>query len=215
MLTGPIFAPLSGAIRKIVVFLHGYGSNGANLIDIAEIWSKQLPDTLFIAPNAPYPCDISALGYQWFGLPDLNPFNVRQGLDSIAPTIRSYITKLATDHKLTPKDIALVGFSQGAILSFEMLFQIPGLGGIIDYSGAFYAPTSTEPPKDAPPVLLVHGTADTVVPYAAMLHAQAQLSLYDVTVETHTCAGMGHSIDDAGLRVGINYLKKVLFQKAS
>jgi phospholipase/carboxylesterase len=86
---------------------------------------------------------------------------------------------------------------------------VPGLGGIIGYSGAFYPPASLDRPKDAPSILLVHGTADTVVPYAALFQAQTQIQLYGVTVTTQTCNGLGHSIDDIGLRVGREYLQGV------
>lgn len=208
MLTGSSLAPLSGIIRKIVIFLHGYGSDGANLIDISHEWSKHLPDTLFVSPNAPYRCDVSPLGYQWFGLSDFNPLNIRQGLDDVAPTVTKYIHHLMSTYKLEEKDIALVGFSQGCILSLEMIFHIPSLAGVVGYSGAFYPPLSIERPKNAAPVLLVHGTVDTVVPYGAMLQAQTQLSMYGVDVDAETCVGLGHSIDDVGLKRGLEHLKK-------
>jgi phospholipase/carboxylesterase len=212
VLTGPIRSPLSGIIRKIVVFLHGYGATGDDLINIADQWATHLPDTLFVAPHAPDVCEMSPLGYQWFGLADFNPLNIRQGMDTAAPFITHYVKQLMAEHKLEAKDIAFVGFSQGSMLAMDMLFQIPGLGGVIGYSGAFYPPASLDRPNDAPPILLVHGTADTIVPYAALLQAQAQLQLYGVKITTQTCNGLGHSIDDVGLRVGREYLQKALFQ---
>ncbi|MES2607785.1 MAG: dienelactone hydrolase family protein [Pseudomonadota bacterium] len=215
MLTGPVLSPVSGIIRKIVIFLHGYGATGDDLIDIGAQWAKHLPDTLFVSPHAPDVCEMSPLGYQWFGLQDFNPLNIRQGMDSAAPIITHYIKNLMAEHKLEAKDIALVGFSQGSMLAMDMVFQISGLGGIVGYSGAFYPPALLDRPKDSPPILLVHGTADTVVPYAALLHAQTQLQLYGVKVTPQTCNGLGHSIDDLGLRVGREYLYKALFQGTS
>ncbi|MES2253063.1 MAG: dienelactone hydrolase family protein [Pseudomonadota bacterium] len=209
MLTGPILSPVSGIIRKIVVFLHGYGAAGDDLINIGHQWATHLPDTLFVAPNAPDVCEMSPLGYQWFGLQDFNPLNIRQGMDTAAPLITGYVKHLMIEHKLEAKDIALVGFSQGSMLVMDMVFRIPGLGGIVGYSGAFYPPASLDRPKDAPTVLLVHGTADTVVPYAALFQAQTQLQLYGVNVTPQTCNGLGHSIDDIGLRVGRDYLKRM------
>jgi len=210
VLTGPIISPASNIIRKIVIFLHGYGATGDDLIDIAHQWAVHLPDTLFVAPNAPDVCEMSPLGYQWFGLQDFNPLNIRQGMDTAAPLVAVYIKNLMAEHKLGAKDIALVGFSQGSMLAMDMVFHVTGLGGIVGYSGAFYPPSSLDRPRDAPTVLLVHGTADTVVPYAALLHAQTQLQLYGVNVTPQTCNGLGHSIDDLGLRVGRDYLKRMI-----
>ncbi len=209
MLTGPILSPVSGIIRKIVIFLHGYGATGDDLIDIGAQWARYLPDTLFVSPHAPDVCEMSPLGHQWFGLQDFNPLNIRQGMDTAAPLVAGYVKNLMVEHKLEAKDIALVGFSQGCMLAMDMVFHVPGLGGIIGYSGAFYPPASLDRPKDAPPILLVHGTADTVVPYAALFQAQTQLQLYGVKVTPQTCNGLGHSIDDVGLRVGREYLQRV------
>jgi phospholipase/carboxylesterase len=210
VLSGPSVSPVSGIVKKIVIFLHGYGATGDDLIDIADSWSSRLPNTLFVAPHAPEMCETSAFGRQWFGLSDFNPLNIRQGLDTAAPILVKYINTLMTEHKLTAKDIALVGFSQGAILALDIIFHIKGLGGIIGYSGAFYPPATLDHPNDPPKILLVHGTNDTVVPYAAMLHAQTQLDLFDVTVTPHTCNGVGHTIDSSGIRVGCEYLVKIL-----
>ncbi len=209
MLTGPILSPVSGIIRKIVIFLHGYGATGDDLIDIGAQWARHLPDTLFVSPHAPDVCEMSPLGRQWFGLSDFNPLNIRQGMDTAAPQIAVYVKHLMAEHKLEAKDIAIVGFSQGSMLAMDMIFHLSGLGGIVGYSGAFYPPASLDRPKDAPPILLVHGTADTVVPYAALFQAQTQLQLYGVKVTPQTCNGLGHSIDDTGLRVGREYLQRV------
>lgn len=210
MLSGPLLSPLSGIIRKIVIFLHGYGASGDDLIDIGARWASHLPDTLFVSPHAPDVCEMSPLGYQWFGLQDFNPLNVRHGMDTAAPKIAHYIKNLMTEHKLEAKDIAIVGFSQGSMLAMDMLFHVPGLGGIVGYSGAFYPPASFDRPLNPPSILLVHGTADTVVPYAALPQAQTQLQLYGVKVTPHTCNGLGHSIDEIGLRVGRDYLQHAL-----
>ena len=215
MLTGPSSTPVSGTIRKIVIFLHGYGASGDDLINIADGWATHLPDTLFVAPHAPDICEMSPLGYQWFGLQDFNPLNIRQGMDTAAPLLTQYVKHLMAEHSLEAKDIALVGFSQGSMLVMDMLFRVPGLGGIVGYSGAFYPPASLDRPSDAPPILLVHGTADTVVPYAALLQAQAQLQMYGVKVTAQTCNGLAHSIDNTGLRVGREYLQQRLFHADS
>ncbi len=212
MINGPSRIPASGSVRKIIVFLHGYGASGDDLIDIANEWSDRLPDTLFVSPHAPDVCDVSPSGYQWFGLKDFNPLNIRQGLESAAPIVCHYIEHLMDKYTITANDIALVGFSQGSILAMELLFRIPNLGGILGYSGAFYPPKSLERPLNPPNVLLVHGTADMVVPFGALYQAQMQLQMFGVDVHTHVCEGLGHSIDTTGLTVGCTYLYQSLFQ---
>jgi phospholipase/carboxylesterase len=225
MLYGPSVEPTSGSIKRIVIFLHGYGASGSNLIDIADEWKHALSDTLFVAPNAPERCDVSPSGYQWFGLADFNPFNIAQGLDRTTPKLHAYITHLMQTHKVAAKDIALVGFSQGTILSLNMLFSDITLGCIVGYSGAFYPPINIEqinkslsnnsvqsPISTHSAVLLVHGTHDTVVPYAAMHQAQMALSAYKIKIETHTCHGLEHSIDHEGLKEGIKFLTKHLIK---
>lgn len=99
MLTGPSLSPVSGIIRKIVIFLHGYGATGDDLIDIGAQWAKHMPDTLFVSPHAPDVCEMSPLGYQWFGLADFNPLNIRQGMDTAAPQIAVYVKHLMDEHK--------------------------------------------------------------------------------------------------------------------
>ncbi len=203
----PLFSPVSGHVKRIVVFLHGYGSNGADMIELAHEFAPQLPDTLFIAPHALEKSDIAADGYQWFGLPDFNPFNIRQGLDRATPQLIVFLLDLLQHYKLSPKDMALIGFSQGCILALDTLFATLNVGAIIGYSGAFYPPTlQTTLKAQYAPVLLVHGTNDTVVPYTAMLQAQTALHALNVSVQTLTCNGLEHSINYDGIRAGIHFL---------
>ncbi|MCX7338759.1 MAG: dienelactone hydrolase family protein [Alphaproteobacteria bacterium] len=215
MLSGPEYNPNPGKpIQKIVVFLHGYGASGDDLLSLGEAWESSLPNTLFIAPNAPDRCDMNMDGYQWFGLQDFSPFNVRSGLDRVRPTLVRYLKNLLTKHTLNTHDLALVGFSQGTILALEMLFALPGLGAVLGYSGAFYPPPVFEPPLHSAlgntNVMLVHGTADMVVPYSALLQASAQLNLYGIQAQTHTCDGVGHTIDFKGLELGGEFLGRNL-----
>lgn len=192
----------------MVLFLHGYGSNGLDLLEIGGNWKSSLPNTAFFAPNAIELCEINPFGesYQWFGLKDFNPLNIRAGLDKARPHLTRYIKRLLSDYRLLPSDLIIVGFSQGTMMALDMLFGIARLGGIICYSGAFYPPENAQPLSNSQ-VLLVHGTTDMVVPYPAMQLAQKQLRQYGLNVMTHTCPDLGHSIDEAGLMMGLDFIK--------
>ncbi len=207
MLSGSHKLPLSGkAPRQLVVFLHGYGADGANLIDIADYWQEMLPEAEFLSPNAPQPCEMNPMGYQWFGLQDFSPTNVRQGLENAAPILCSYLQSALADRQLTPAQLALVGFSQGTMMALEMMFHLPGIRAILGYSGAFYPPIARLVPPPVPEVFLIHGDGDMVVPYTALDIARQQLTQFNVPVRTHTCKGLGHFIDGPGVQLGGQFL---------
>ena len=194
------------APQKLVVLLHGYGSNGDDLLEIAKIWQPNLTNTAFFSPNAIEPSEVNpGSGYQWFGLADFDPTNIRAGLDKARPHLNRFLKRLLAEHRLQPCDLIIVGFSQGAMLALDMLYTIARLGGVIGYSGSFYPPLNTAP-LSTPPVLLVHGTADLVVPYLSLQLAQNQLRTLGVNVMTKTCPGLAHSIDEAGLMAGLDFI---------
>lgn len=213
MLTEVHILPKSGKKPKqLVVFLHGYGSNGDDLIALGESWVDLLPDAEFISPNAPEACDINPVGYQWFGIRDFNPYNIRAGLDHARPLLIKYLKHLLEVREMNPSQLALVGFSQGTMMALDAIFALPGLRAVVGYSGTFYAPIAQSIPGDSPEVLLVHGDADMTVPYAAFSEAIRQLSLFGIHARDHTCPGLGHGIDTKGLAVGGEFLKEI-FEK--
>lgn len=210
MLTGPQRKWQTGnSPQKLVVLLHGYGSNGDNLIDLADMWQPSLPQVVFHSPHAIEPCEAMPFGYQWFGLKDFSPFNMRQGLDKAAPILKTYLEHLLTTYHLNSSDLVLVGFSQGTIMALEMMFYLPGLAGIIGYAGAFYPPSFKAVLGHKPDVLLVHGTADMVVPYPLMIESYTQLQRLGLSPRTYTCTGLGHSIDVEGITQGGQFLQDV------
>lgn len=210
MLSGAQRLPKTGrSPQQLVVLLHGYGADGANLIDLADYWADSLPNAEFIAPNAPEPCDINSLGYQWFGLSDFSPTTVRQGIDRAAPTLKKYLLSLLVERQMSPSQLALIGFSQGTIMALEMMFHLPGLKTIVGYSGAFYPPSSKRLTPPYPEIFLVHGDMDTVVPYSAFEWANKQLQQLGVTPHIHTCKGLGHSIDAEGAVLGDQFLTHI------
>lgn len=208
---GASLKPRSGAPpRKIVLLLHGFGSSGTDMIALAPHWQDALPDTLFLAPHAPQRCGMMGAGYQWWGLSGFAPSALAAGAASAAPAIDAFIDRKLTEYELTEADLALVGFSQGTMMALHIGLRRPRkVAAVVGYSGMLTATTGlahADIPK--PPVLLIHGTADPVVPIAAMHMAQSELGRLGVEVTTHTSYGIAHSVDPVGLRLGRDFVAK-------
>lgn len=212
-LTGPVAGPLrEGRPKHLVILLHGYGANGDDLIGLAPVWAPVLPDTLFVAPNAPYPCDMNPFGFQWFGISNLNPDIMLEGARGVAPTLDAFLTEQMARHDLDESKTALVGFSQGTMMALHVgLRRARPFAGIVGYSGALPgAAVLREEMKSRAPVLLIHGDADPMVPVQALHLAEQQLQALKVPVQTHVCPGLEHGIDEAGVELGARFLMKVL-----
>ena len=167
-LTGPMLLPASGeAPTKLVVFLHGYGADGNDLIDIGKAWAPHMPATAFISPHAPSPCGMAPFGREWFPLPRLSPDEYSKGVYLAADPLNQFITDQAALHQLPMNRIALVGFSQGTMMALHVGFRLPDtLAGILGYSGALAAPENlVSELKSRPPVSLIHGDADEIIPF--------------------------------------------------
>jgi phospholipase/carboxylesterase len=212
-LSGPSHPPQSGGKpKRLVILLHGLGADGNDLIGLAPYWAPLLPDAEFLSPNAPFPCDMAPYGYQWLSARDPSPEARLAGARAAGAILDAFITEELEKRDLTESDLALVGFSQGTMMS---LFVGPRrarpLAGIVGFSGRLIAPELlAEEIRSQPAILLVHGTDDPMVSYDSMAEAEAALKAYGVAVETLTCPGIGHSIDNDGLRRGGQFLQRVL-----
>lgn len=212
-LSGPSRAPTAGGKPKqLVILLHGLGADGNDLIGLAPYWAPLLPQAEFVSPNAPFPCDMAAYGFQWFSAQDRSPPAVLAGVRAAAPMLDAFIDEALAERELKDRDMALVGFSQGTMMSlFVGLRRSQPAAGIVGYSGRLLAPELLASELRARPrILLVHGSEDPLVSYASLAAAEAALSGAGLSVETLTCPGIGHSIDEEGLRRGGQFLKDVL-----
>src|SRR6516162_3483080 len=202
-LSGPCRPPASGGRpSRLVILLHGLGADGNDLIGLAPYWARLLPNAEFLSPNAPFPCDMAPYGYQWFSSQDRSREAVLGGVRAAAPILDAFIDEVLAERGLSPRDLTLVGFSQGTMMSlFVGLRRDEPVAGIVGFSGRLLAPDLlAQELRSRPPVFLVHGTDDPLVPYTSLAEAEAALKAADVPVETVTSVGIGHSIDNEGLR---------------
>lgn len=212
-LEGPEHAPASGgAPKKIVLLLHGLGADGNDLIGLAPHIAPALPDAVFLSPHAPFPCDMAPYGRQWFSLQDRAPASILRGVQAARPILDAYIDAQLQRFGLEESDLALLGFSQGTMMS---LFTAPRRGqavaGVLGYSGALVgAELLAAEARTRPPVMLIHGDADDIVPVQASQAAKAALQAQGFAVELHVRPGLPHSLDEQGLVLGVNFLRKVL-----
>ncbi|MEI7805130.1 MAG: prolyl oligopeptidase family serine peptidase [Hyphomicrobiales bacterium] len=214
-LDGPRLEPKAGEARQLVVFLHGYGADGNDLIDVGRAWQPMLPNAAFVSPHAPRPCGQSPSGREWFPLTFRDPNERWVGVNAAAPVLESFLNAELTRRKLPPSALALVGFSQGTMMSLHAgLRRAVAPAAIVGYSGMLVLPPDPDPEKFAaeiksrPPVLLIHGDSDDLIPVQAVFHAAQGLAALEVPAEWHISPGTGHGIDQEGLRHGGEFLAK-------
>ncbi len=205
-------AASGGAPKHAVIFLHGLGDSGAGgLLEIGRIWSASLPDTEFLCPDAPFPFAGGFDGRQWFDLSDMSMPAMLKGAKTALPYLDEYIDHVLARRKLPPGKLALAGFSQGTIMAlYAGPRRAPPVAGILGYSGILVgAETLAAEKKSAPPVLLIHGAMDEVVPYAFEEMSAEGLRRAGIPVERISRPGLGHGIDDAGIAEGLRFLQRV------
>jgi len=214
-LDGPRLEPTSGQAKRLVVFLHGYGADGNDLIDIGRAWQGLLPDTAFVSPHAPEPCGQAPVGRQWFPLFTRAPNERWEGVNKAGPGIDAFLDAELARRKLAPSALALVGFSQGTMMALHAgLRRAVPVAAIVGYSGIFVLPEKAKPEavageiKSKPPVLLIHGAQDDLIPAQALFQSAQALAALEVPVEWHLSEGIGHGIDQEGLRHGGTFLAR-------
>lgn len=204
-----------GQARSAVIFLHGYGADGADLLGLADPLAPHLPQTAFHAPNAPEKCSANPFGFQWFPIPWLDGSSEEQamtGLQASALDLNAFIDEVLTSEGLPPEALALVGFSQGTMLSLHVApRRAAPLAGVVGFSGRLMQPEHLQ--DDAvsfPPVLLVHGDQDEVVPLASLSQAADALTQAGFETYAHVSKGTGHGIAHDGLSLALSFLREKL-----
>ncbi len=212
-ISGPGRPPASGGpARQLVVFLHGWGSDGNDLIALAADWARRLPNARFVAPHAPDPCEQNPAGRQWFSLTDRDPRAVGQGAARAAGIIDRFLDDELARLGLSDARLALVGFSQGTMMALHVaLRRARACAAVVGYSGALVGgETLAAELRSRPPVFLAHGDADERIPFESLSAAVAELGRLDVPVRWHVARGVGHGIDAESLALGGDFLADAL-----
>ena len=199
---------------SVIVFLHGYGADGADLLGLADPLGRYLPTTAFYAPDAPEPCVNNPMGFQWFPIPWLDGSSEAEAKASMAQSVAdldAFLDTVLAAEGLAPDRMVIVGFSQGTMMALHVApRRDQPVAGIVGFSGRLLAPELLAEVKVRPPVLLIHGDQDPMVPYADMALAEAGLKQAGFAVATHTMPGTGHGIAPDGLGAALSFIRQVL-----
>lgn len=204
-LDGPRLAPKGRAPQQLVVFLHGYGADGNDLIAIGQQWQALLPDAVFVAPHAPQPCAQAPIGRQWFALDLRDAEELWRGVTGVAPLLDAFLDGELARYRLGQDRLAVVGFSQGTMLGLHVGLRRQRIAAILGYSGVLVEPehlAKTSNMQAPPPVLLVHGDQDDLIPAEALFVSAEELAKMGVPCQWHLSLGIGHGIDAGGLMQG-------------
>ena len=206
-LDGPRRPPQRPPATHLVVLCHGYGSDGNDLIGLAPHWQGLLPGAAFVSPNAPERCPLSPSGYQWFPLSRIDPHETWRGVESAGPKLDAFLDAELARLDLPNDRLALAGFSQGTmmVLHVGMRRKVPP-AAIVGFSGMLAGPEHLPRLPKPPPVLLLHGDADTVVPPGALFLSANALAAAGVPVQWRMTKGLGHGIDPAGLALAGRFI---------
>ena len=206
----------SGDTRSAVVFLHGYGANGADLLGLADPLADHLPDTLFVAPDAPENCAGSPFGYQWFPIPWIDGSSEEEssrGMQQAVEDLNAFLDALMVDEDLLPEQVCLFGFSQGTMMSLHVAPRREDpVAGIVAFSGRLLEPELlADELQSRMPILLVHGDQDDVVPVQSLPQAAEALQNAGFSdVYAHVMKGTAHGIAPDGLSVALAFIRDQL-----
>jgi phospholipase/carboxylesterase len=205
--------PPLGQAQRVVVFVHGYGADGSDLLSLADVLAPHLPDCAFYAPNAPQPCAGNPFGRQWFGIPRFDgstPAQARAGMQAAADDLNAFLDDVLAREGLGDDRLIVLGFSQGAMMALHIApRRVQPMAGVVAISGKLIDPSDL--PRDIkvkPDVLLMHGDVDDVVPFGELAAADAGLRAAGITAQTHVMRRMGHGISQDGLETALTFMAR-------
>jgi phospholipase/carboxylesterase len=200
-------------VNNLMVMLHGYGSNGDDLASLVPFFEPILHDTEFYSPDGIEACEMGIYGFQWFSLYDRSDDAISKELEAKSEKVRQMIKSKAESLGLTEKDVILLGFSQGTMLSLYLLLssKVP-YKAVIGFSGKLFIPKKVVPAST--PVCLIHGKEDDIVPFESIKYAKNQFQKLGVKVEVLEVPNLGHSIDMSGLKFAVDFIKNISKKEA-
>ena len=208
---GPRQPATSEVTKQLVIFVHGYGADGQDLIGLAPYFARHLPDAAFVAPNGPQRCDMSPMGFQWFAISQFDASSRLNGVLEAAPILNQFIDQELENHGLKDENLLLVGFSQGTMMSLHVgLRRERQLAGLLGYSGLLAGPELIgDEIKSKPPILLIHGDQDEMLPVQHLHDAVDALGGAGLNLEWHVSQGAGHTIAQDGLELGMEFVQRI------
>lgn len=217
-IAGPFLPPKSGKAKELVVFLHGYGSNGDDLLSIGEMWADKLPNAAFASPNAPDICEAYPVGYQWFSIREIDDKILarEKQMEAVTPSLHAFLDEQLKKWDVAESKLAVVGFSQGAMMAmYAMPRRKQACAGVIGYSGMLLdAAGLKEAGIQKMPVLAIHGDSDEVVPPQCLSEVETGFTAAGFDVETVMRPHLGHGIDPFGLMRGVDFCREC-FEKTA
>jgi phospholipase/carboxylesterase len=211
ILNGPLIKP-NAKPNNAIVFLHGYGANGNDLISIADLWKTSFKETIFFSPNAPFKCAWGDESFQWFDLTSISPDKIGEGLNTAGPFLNNFIDDILKVYSLSPEKIFFVGFSQGTMMAlYHLCKRINKCAGVMGYSGLLFQDKNFDSDvKSKFPIKLYHGKNDEVIDYSQTISSAEKFKSLEFNVEYKIQDNLGHGIDNEGLQYGFNFIKKTL-----
>jgi phospholipase/carboxylesterase len=213
MISGPIIEPSSGnSPKQMIIFVHGYGADGNDLIGLANYFQSTLPEAIFLSPHAPEACSMNPSGYQWFDLTSTDPVVLWSKILVAADHLNEFIDSKLLEYNIAEENLALIGFSQGTMMSLHVSLRRKNtMAAVLGYSGRLIgADLLKDDLISKPSIYLIHGDQDPMVPYQESLTAEKVLKEYSIDIKTHISEHTQHSIAEDGLRIGVDFLASKL-----
>lgn len=213
MISGPIIEPSSGnSPKQMIIFVHGYGADGNDLIGLTNYFQSTLPEAIFLSPHAPEACSMNPSGYQWFDLTSTDPAVLWSKILVAADHLNEFIDSKLLEYNIAEENLALIGFSQGTMMSLHVSLRRKNtMAAVLGYSGRLIgADLLKDDLISKPSIYLIHGDQDPMVPYQESLTAEKVLKEYSIDIKTHISEHTQHSIAEDGLRIGVDFLASKL-----
>ena len=198
--------------QQAIVLCHGYGGDSRDISNLAIHWQRFLPETIFLCPNAPEICKVNPQGYQWFDLSSDQEEVILEKSLAAEEKLNTFLDQVLDNFQLEPNNLALVGFSQGCMMSIQIaLKKKEQINCLVGYSGKVINQKHlSDNINSKPKIFLMHGANDTLVSPTHLLEAKEYLVKHGLKIKTKMFKNCEHSISVKGTSLGLGFLRKNL-----